>query len=295
MDMSQYSEKVMEHFRNPRNVGVIENPSGTGHVGNPVCVIGGTVVLCNNKRISIEDIAENTRVLSHDGRYHKVKDIFKRAYNGKMYKIFINKIGDITITPEHHILAIRSFKSKGKDETFADWFMASELKEGDSILFPISKEKEHKDYPKVLNKWNDDYYYATVDRIEQLDYNGEVYNLEVEDTRSYITECATLHNCGDIMELYIKVENDIITDAKFKTFGCGAAIATSSMVTELVKGKTVKEALEVSNKAVAEALGGLPPIKMHCSVLAESALKSAIEDYLKKSGKKLEDIKKTTK
>ena len=93
--------------------------------------------------------------------------------------------------------------------------------------------------------------------------------------------------CGDIMNLYIKVENDIITDAKFKTFGCGAAIATSSMVTELVKGKTVKEALDVSNRAVAEALGGLPPIKMHCSVLAETALKSAIEDYLKKSGKKL--------
>lgn len=89
--------------------------------------------------------------------------------------------------------------------------------------------------------------------------------------------------CGDIMNLYIKVENDIIVDAKFKTFGCGAAIATSSMVTELVKGKTVKEALEISNRAVAEALGGLPPIKMHCSVLAEEALKSAIEDYLKKT------------
>ena len=93
--------------------------------------------------------------------------------------------------------------------------------------------------------------------------------------------------CGDIMNLYIKVKNDIIVDAKFKTFGCGAAIATSSMVTELVKGKTVKEALEVSNRAVAEALGGLPPIKMHCSVLAEEALKNAIEDYLKKSGKKI--------
>ena len=88
--------------------------------------------------------------------------------------------------------------------------------------------------------------------------------------------------CGDIMELYIKVENDIITDAKFKTFGCGAAIATSSMVTEMVIGKSIKEALEISNKTVAEALGGLPPVKMHCSVLAEEALKSAIDDYLSK-------------
>jgi len=89
--------------------------------------------------------------------------------------------------------------------------------------------------------------------------------------------------CGDIMELYIKVDNGIIVDAKFKTFGCGAAIATSSMVTEMVKGKSVEEALEISNRAVAEALGGLPPIKMHCSVLAEEALKSAIEDYLSRS------------
>ncbi|RKY57657.1 MAG: Fe-S cluster assembly scaffold protein NifU [Candidatus Latescibacterota bacterium] len=90
--------------------------------------------------------------------------------------------------------------------------------------------------------------------------------------------------CGDIMELYIKVKDGVIVDAKFQTFGCGAAIATSSMVTEMVKGKTLKEALEISNRAVAEALGGLPPIKMHCSVLAEEALKSAIEDYLSKRG-----------
>ncbi len=86
--------------------------------------------------------------------------------------------------------------------------------------------------------------------------------------------------CGDIMELYIKVNDGIIVDAKFKTFGCGAAIATSSIVTELVKGKDINEALKISNKAVAEALDGLPPLKMHCSVLAEEALKSAIEDYL---------------
>ncbi|MFC1847354.1 Fe-S cluster assembly scaffold protein NifU [Chloroflexota bacterium] len=89
--------------------------------------------------------------------------------------------------------------------------------------------------------------------------------------------------CGDIMELYIKVSNGTIVDAKFKTFGCGAAIATSSMTTEMVKGKSIEEALHISNKAVAEALDGLPPVKMHCSVLAEEALKSAIEDYLSKS------------
>ena len=90
--------------------------------------------------------------------------------------------------------------------------------------------------------------------------------------------------CGDIMELYIKVADDVITDAKFRTLGCGAAIATSSMVTDMVKGKTIKEALKITNKAVAEALDGLPPVKMHCSVLAEQALHSAIDDYYKRRG-----------
>lgn len=88
--------------------------------------------------------------------------------------------------------------------------------------------------------------------------------------------------CGDVMQLQIKVKDGKIIDAKFKTMGCGAAIATSSMITELIKDKTIEEALKISNKDVAAALGGLPPIKMHCSVLAQQALKAAIEDYKKK-------------
>ncbi|MDP4181289.1 MAG: Fe-S cluster assembly scaffold protein NifU [Bacillota bacterium] len=90
--------------------------------------------------------------------------------------------------------------------------------------------------------------------------------------------------CGDIMKMYLKIENDIIVEAKFKTFGCGAAVATSSMSTELVVGKTVDEALKITNKAVAEALDGLPPAKMHCSNLAEEAIRAAIEDYKRKNG-----------
>ena len=85
--------------------------------------------------------------------------------------------------------------------------------------------------------------------------------------------------CGDIMRIYIKVEDDVITDVKFKTFGCGAAIATSSKATEIVKGMTLEEAEKVTNKMVMEALGGLPPVKVHCSVLAEEALHAAIQDY----------------
>lgn len=88
--------------------------------------------------------------------------------------------------------------------------------------------------------------------------------------------------CGDIMKVYIKVKDNVIYDIKFNTFGCASAIATSSMATELIKGKTIEEALELTNKAVAEALDGLPPVKMHCSVLAEEAIKAAIDDYKSK-------------
>ena len=107
-----------------------------------------------------------------------------------------------------------------------------------------------------------------VGSIEDADGVGEVGNAK----------------CGDIMRIYLKVIDDVIVDVKFKTFGCGAAIATSSMATEMIIGKTIDEALELTNKAVVEALDGLPPAKIHCSVLAEEAVKAAIIDYKKKNG-----------
>ena len=115
-----------------------------------------------------------------------------------------------------------------------------------------------------------------VGEIENADGIGEVGNSK----------------CGDIMKMYIKVDNDIITDVKFKTFGCGAAIATSSMATELVKGKNIQQALEVTNKAVMEALDGLPPVKVHCSLLAEEAIHAALWDYAEKNHIKIEGLKK---
>lgn len=104
--------------------------------------------------------------------------------------------------------------------------------------------------------------------IENADGIGEVGNAK----------------CGDIMKIYLKIENDIILDVKFETFGCGSAIASSSMATELIKGKPVSEALALTNKAVVEALDGLPAHKLHCSVLAEEAIKSALKDYYDKNG-----------
>lgn len=498
-DQQQYSDKVMEHFRNPRNVGEIKNPDGTGHVGNPVCIIPETLVYANPDAKEIKEISKDTNVLTHDGMFHRVKKVYRRNYRGKVYSISVHNLGKTITTPEHHILALKTsnsaYKFRDYKKYIPDWYSAEELEKGDTILYPISKEvvdRKSIDFNVDRRKWDfksktlpekiavsneflrlvgyylaegyvrtdrskgtvgfvfgsgemgyagdvicimdevfelkpndieqrrnslhvlyysarlarffeeslgkraenkfippwalllpperqeslicglwrgdgcvnskgakyvtiskrlayqlrfllhrqkiifsfltipekgihkenyciyvkeenslrrlgsmigakvyrnpkkrnpckswfdNDYYYATIKNVRKADFNGTVYNLEVDKAHSYISDSLCLHNCGDIMELYIKVQNGIIVDAKFKTFGCGAAIATSSMVTELVKGKTVEEALKVSNRAVAEALGGLPKIKMHCSVLAEEALKGAINDYLKKSGK----------
>lgn len=106
--------------------------------------------------------------------------------------------------------------------------------------------------------------------IEDADGIGEVGNAK----------------CGDIMKIYLKIDDDIVTDVKFETFGCGSAIASSSMATELIKGRPVSEALTLTNKAVAEALDGLPPHKIHCSVLAEEAIKNALDDYYAKHPEK---------
>ena len=105
--------------------------------------------------------------------------------------------------------------------------------------------------------------------IEDADGVGEVGNAK----------------CGDIMKIYLKIDNDIITDVKFETFGCGSAIASSSMATEMIMGKTIEEALAVTNREVVDALGGLPAHKLHCSVLAEEAIKNALEDYQSKQKK----------
>ena len=121
---------------------------------------------------------------------------------------------------------------------------------------------------KVLDHFSNP---RNVGEIEDADGVGEIGNAK----------------CGDIMKMYLKIDKGIITDAKFKTFGCGAAVATSSMATELIKGKSLDEALELTNKAVVEALDGLPARKIHCSVLAEDAIKAALVDYYTRSGREM--------
>ena len=128
------------------------------------------------------------------------------------------------------------------------------------------KEKEIMLYSKkVMDHFTNP---RNVGKIDDADGVGEVGNAK----------------CGDIMKIYLKIDGDVITDAKFNTFGCGSAIATSSMATEMIIGKPISEAMALSNKAVVEALGGLPPQKIHCSVLAEEAVKAAIKDYYDRNG-----------
>jgi len=499
-----YSEKVMDHFLNPRNCGEIPDADGVGIVGNPICVSPDTLIFSNSGVKAIKDLTERVKVLSHDGMYHNVSSIHRRLYNGKVFRFRVNNLGSCIITPEHHVLALRlgnRDKFKLHKNSKPDWFHAEELKSGDVILYPIPKPKrdikyidfdiktpksdfkskklpkrikidtdfckligyylaegyvrtdrckgtigfvfnsKEKDYiqdvtrlmkksfhikpagpilnrkhtaadipfysarlarffekhfgkganskhlpvwmmdlplnkqkgtlcgmwrgdgcidlkrqrakyitiskqlafqlralllrqkmivnfcegkaygihkksfvfyvqednslrkivdimdltlrikPKKINRhksWFDNnYYYTTLQESYPMKYRGCVYNLEVDGAHSFVSNAMTLHNCGDVMKMYLKIENNIITDIKFKTFGCGAAISTSSMVTEMVKGKSIDEALKITNKAVAEALGGLPAIKMHCSVLAEEALRSALKDYYKKQGKEV--------
>jgi len=148
--------------------------------------------------------------------------------------------------------------------------------------------------PAITSWFDSNFLYTPITKKEEFEYSGKVHNLEVAQTHSFTSEAFCVHNCGDVMEIFIKVRNNKIKDIKFRTFGCASAIATSSMVTELAKGKTLEQAELISNKDVADALGSLPPIKMHCSNLAADALKAAIKDYKEKARlKKAADIKVT--
>jgi NifU-like protein involved in Fe-S cluster formation len=488
-----YSEKVMDHFRNPRNVGEIPDADGVGTVGNPICVMPSTLIVKNDHVSEIQSTISGENVLSHDGRYHPVLNIYKNDHKGNLYAIRTHNLGTTVTTPEHHILALKMSRVLRKFLMYKrfvpDWYAAEELRKGDVILYPVPRETvdvsnidfdvetsewDFKGKPlprsikvdnrflrlvgyyvsegyvrtdnskgtfgfvfgahedsyikdamtlvkqifgltpsekkfhnaiilsyysarlarffsrhygdkagrKHLEHWmtrlpiekqtsiiagmwrgdgyikpttakyvtisfelahqlrllllrqeiifsclttprkgihkqsytifvkdddsikklakivgvkvqipkkrrnhhkswfNGDYFYAPLSKIERISYDGPVYNLEVKDSHSFVSESCILHNCGDLMTVYIKVKDNVIADVKFKTFGCAAAIATSSMITELARGKSLQEALKITRGDVADSLGGLPPIKMHCSNLAADALHAAIKNYL---------------
>ncbi len=500
----EYTDKVCEYFRNPKNMGRIENPDGVGTVGNPVCVAPESIIHVEGGIAPIKNLEPRMNVLTHLGSYDAIDTVHKRPYRGPLLT-FKNKLGKISVTPDHIILGIKlpeenKFKrTKNKKELPFLWHHASELKKGDVIPYPIftpvtkqqyldmkvtkkkydfrsrelpqrilldrnflkltgyylsegcCREKPCKTYitftfhikeepfvleikeiiekifglpsqvkriperktmslnvysssltryfktlfgedafnkkipesimklspeeqkpllvglfrgdgycnlerdgsrfgystisPVLANQikilllrqqisvslyrekarkkdgvnhresyrihigqrgslknmcdlmqvvyapasyksvddWFDkNYMFTPITGVEESPYSGYVYNLEVEKSNSFVSEGYSLHNCGDVMRIYIKVKDDAIEDIKFETFGCGAAIATSSVVTELAKGKKLEEAEKISNKEVVDFLGGLPPTKRHCSLLAEDGLKAAIADYRSK-------------
>ena len=502
-----YTEKVKDHFMNPRNVGEIKDADGVGTVGNPTCVVPDTNVISNPATIQISNIDIGEKVLSHDGKFHKITQKFERKYQGNILMIK-NRLGKTILTPDHLIYGIQVPKThkycynKNKRQLvdFITWQHSNDLKKNDIVAYPIPlkvKDVEYIDvkqkklaydfksvgipaklkideefmrfagyflaegytriqkcktdavlcfninekkyvsdcvnlvrkifdfnakvveYPKhnksnviiynvhvtrflremfgngarnkkipnfmmflplkkqselikglwygdghvdqnrfrasystiskqlsqqikllllrqgiipsvyeekprnsngvnhqkayriyVLdtpsmkkltsilnidftfrdkiscNAWIENkYLYTPITEIKEINYNGPVHNLEVSESHSYTTNSLLIHNCGDVMSIYIKVKDNKIADIKFKTFGCAAAIASSSIATELVKGKTLDEAEKLSRDDVANELGGLPAIKMHCSNLAADALREAIKDYRKKQKK----------
>jgi nitrogen fixation NifU-like protein len=514
-----YSDKVMEIFRSPHNMGEIKNPDAVGKVGNAACLLPNTMIHVNDKLIEIKDADESTKVLGHDGFFNKVQRTISRDYSGNLISIK-NKMGTTLLTPEHEVFSVKLPKmrkyayTKHKKTLTPDWNNAEILEKGDLIVYPISitvVDKEYIETPQERKKWDykgikipkkirtdadflrfcgyylaegsivdkvtktrltltfninevdliedaerivrnvfgieakrhvqreknkvdvvvnnvfvvrmfksifgngaankkiphwmmllhpkkqksllygcwwgDGYInkkrpragYSTISyqlahqikillirqkiapsiyvedekisndgvkhkkayrihvgeriylerlakilgihfshqrkvaisswfdrnflftpltRVEKTRYSGNVHNLEIENSKSYVTDSLAVHNCGDMMYLYLKIGKnkageEVIEDAKVKTFGCVAAVSTSSVLTDMIIGKTLKEAMGVTKQDIVDILNGLPKIKIHCSILAIDALKEAVYDYYKRKGKPIpEGIKK---
>ncbi len=499
-----YNKKVLELFRNPKNMGEMKNPDAVGIVGNPTCLLPNEKIFLNNEFGEIQKAKRNDEVISHSVKRNEIINVFKRRYSGKVITLK-NSLGKIAVTPEHLVYAIKLpkhynyFRTRYKKDLIASWYHAKDLEKRDIVLYPIIKEVKNikdidlavkksvwdfrskrlpekialgsdllrlfgyflsegniqekpsktyisfslnikeediindisgivkklfgldiiirryserhtvmiclynaqlarifkklfgngagkkklpesflklplekqkaliyglwkgdgyinlsrdgaragystisyqlaqqikmillrlgiipsiyidkprikdgvnhkqayrihvgqrdslirlckilnikyclKSYGSVTSWFDENFVYVPITGIEKKKYNKYVYNLEVEGEHSFISEAFLLHNCGDVMKIYLKIEDNKIKNIKFQTMGCAAAIATSSMVTELAKGKTLEEAKKISNKDVADALGQLPPMKMHCSNLAANALRKAIENWEKK-------------
>ncbi len=293
-------------------MGEIPDADGIGMVGNPVCLPPDENIVANPELKHIESITVGEKVLGHDGEFHSVAAAGSRPFVGELVQIK-NCFGKTRLTPEHKVLAVKvpknNFYARNKNKKLlpVEWIEAGLLSKGDLCVYPVLKEAqdikglktaieyERFDYRSVeipailpVDAWiSNGYAFLPVTAVAREPYEGRVYNIAVEDSHSYTTPSLAVHNCGDLMYIYIKVENDVITDIKFNTFGCVAAIATSSMITDLAKGKTLEEALKITRQNVANELGGLPPIKMHCSNLAADGLHEAIYDYLKKNKREI--------
>src|SRR3989344_1352841 len=187
----------------------------------------------------------------------------------------------------HSIYIDKAHKSKGVNHKKAFRIHIGQMDSLKKLCNILGIQYKPKSHESIKSWFDNNFLYTPITKIERKNYNGKVHNLEVEENHSYISEAFCLHNCGDVMHLYIKIDKkdgkEILKDVKFKTFGCAAAIATSSMITQLAKGKTLEEAGKINREMIIDKLKGLPPVKIHCSILADKALAKAIEDYKKKN------------
>ena len=283
-----YHKRVLDHYNNPRNVGSLDKNHknvGTGLVGAPACIHG------------------NTLIATADGtRYMKIKDIYDKgnnipvwSYNIQKQKYEIKLARAIKSSPKKMVKIIfddNSFLICSEDHKMLDRFQKKYvgcIRMKNKSIVPFKRSTTKRGYWEISNDFN-----HKIISIEHLEDTYDCYDLQVEENNNFaivtkitknIQSGIILKNCGDVMRLQIRVEDGIIKEAKFKTFGCGSAIASSSLVTEWIHGKTLDEGTTVKNKEIAKHLS-LPPVKLHCSMLAEDAVKAAINDYKQKQNVK---------
>jgi len=270
--LRMYDAKVIDHYENPRNVGSFDrnDPNvGTGVVGAPACIHGDSLISVadGRKYVKVSDLYlenENIYVWSYNTIYQiyeiKLARVIKQTVQKVMFQITLDDNSFFICTSDHKVLLT---SGEYKD---------CQTAVNESIV-PFHKEC------------------IVLQGVEKINGYHDCYDLQVEENNNFaiITNITKntqsgiiLKNCGDVLKLQIKVEEGKIVDSCFKAFGCGSAIASSSYVSEIIKGKRVSEASEVSNKKIASELS-LPPVKLHCSMLAEEAIKSALKDYESKN------------
>lgn len=269
-----YHERVVDHYENPRNVGSLDSSKksvGTGLVGAPACIHEDTLISLADGSESVQDLYLENKIVpvwsyNVERKIYEIKNarIIKQENKKHMVKVTLDDGSYLICTKDHKFLT--------KNLKYTECQNV-----GESPIIPFNNE--------LCNK---------IKKIENILGLFDCYDLQVEENNNFaiITKTTNniqsgiiLRNCGDVMKLQIEVKDGCIIDSKFKTFGCGSAIAASSHATECIQGKSLEEASNISNKDIAEHLH-LPPVKLHCSMLTEDAIKQAIEDYKNKNNTK---------
>ncbi len=279
-----YHERVLDHYENPRNVGSL-NPKdpnvGTGIVGAPACIHEDTLIsLADGRRYeSVQNLYLENKIVPV-WSYNVVRKIYE-IKNARIIKQENKKpMVKVTLDDGSYLICTRDHKFLTRNLKYTECQNVNE-----SPIIPFKRFTTKKGYWELCNNYN-----HKINKIENMEGLYDCYDLQVEENNNFAIITKTtkniqsgiiLRNCGDVMKLQIQVKDGCIIDSKFKTFGCGSAIASSSLATEWMKGQTIEDVEKLTNKDIAQHLC-LPPVKLHCSMLAEDAIKSAIKDYKSK-------------